>query len=501
MEKMTSLERLYQPDYGCIFGQQYANAFLFGEIDSLIWPVFQDIKSSDQLRNLLALKNSNRNRTFYHRNIKLEDLKGELNCAGIDIGLIQAMDLGRTYGISNQDVVNTVKQGKGYFKGILSYNPSENDNADEIISDINKKEKQIDVVGIALYPSFTKLNLTDETNSSLVDLLKFCLDRNYFIKIDIGNWQFPNNHAQFTTVDKLKNFFSRYSENRFIMSGLDPSGDLNLYYQLMKLHDNLWIEIDPRTMGGFNPLNFFKRIFKIPGFIQNCWSRLTIGSAAPTLEISQMRRGLLEATEQLTFSQRSILRTWAFRNLNRVNEIKFKQISEMKPEAFKLVRKIQKIQSYMKNDEIVVDYKITLRSFSITQLLSLTPIINELFQETLKDNPDYTDGEIFMRSYHTTTSLIINEHEYGNYLDLHFKFVDLTREDSANFMHTLSALENRADYNHPDHAIASTYGQRQLTLPIINRSLEIGSREHFYVLVTFGPRSINLFFRMKLIKI
>ena len=68
-------------------------------------------------------------------------------------------------------------------------------------------------------------------------------------------------------------------------------------------------------------------------------------------------------------------------------------------------------------------------------------------------------------------------------------------------MHTLSALENRADYNHPDHAIASTYGQRQLTLPIINRSLEIGSREHFYVLVTFGPRSINLFFRMKLIKI
>ena len=54
MEKMTSLERLYQPDYGCIFGQQHANAFLFGEIDSLIWPVFQDIKSSNQLRNLLT---------------------------------------------------------------------------------------------------------------------------------------------------------------------------------------------------------------------------------------------------------------------------------------------------------------------------------------------------------------------------------------------------------------------------------------------------------------
>jgi len=64
----------------------------------------------------------------------------------------------------------------------------------------------------------------------------------------------------------------------------------------------------------------------------------------------------------------------------------------------------------------------------------------------------------------------------------------------------VSALENRADFNHYDHELASTYGSRQLTIPILNRNLEMGSRENFYILVTFGPRTFQLFIKMCLIK-
>jgi hypothetical protein len=85
-------------------------------------------------------------------------------------------------------------------------------------------------------------------------------------------------------------------------------------------------------------------------------------------------------------------------------------------------------------------------------------------------------------------------------LDLHYLFAEISKKDSSAFLHTVRALENRADFNHYDHELASTYGNRQLTLPILNRNLEIGNRENYYVLVTFGPRTFNLFFKIKLIK-
>ncbi|MFX1338701.1 MAG: hypothetical protein ACFFDK_08835 [Promethearchaeota archaeon] len=64
----------------------------------------------------------------------------------------------------------------------------------------------------------------------------------------------------------------------------------------------------------------------------------------------------------------------------------------------------------------------------------------------------------------------------------------------------MSALENRADFNHYDHELASTYGSKQLIISILNRNLEIGSRENFYILVTFGPRTFQLFIKIRLIK-
>jgi thiamine phosphate synthase YjbQ (UPF0047 family) len=79
-------------------------------------------------------------------------------------------------------------------------------------------------------------------------------------------------------------------------------------------------------------------------------------------------------------------------------------------------------------------------------------------------------------------------------------FAEISSRDSAPFLHTVRALENRADFNHYDHELASTYGSRQLTLPIVNGRLEIGGRENLYILVTFGPRTFNIYIKIKLIK-
>jgi len=133
---------------------------------------------------------------------------------------------------------------------------------------------------------------------------------------------------------------------------------------------------------------------------------------------------------------------------------------------------------------LIIEYKLKLRSYAITQLLFLTDIIKDIFKRSL-ENSDLKSGELFIRSYHTTTSLIINEHEYGNYLDLHYMFAEISSRDSAPFLHTVRALENRADFNHYDHELASTYGSRQLTLPIVDGRLDIGGRENFFYIFFF----------------
>jgi len=497
---LTMIERLYQPDFSSIFGEKYSNAFLYGQIDSLVWPIFKNMEISDHLQNLLKLKNVDGYEYFYHRKITIEDEEVELNCSNIDIALITAMELGRKYGISNSDVINAVKKKPELFKGILSYDLSKNSSQGDIISQLKDIEKEIQIAGIVLYPSYTKLDLTDDNNSSLKDLLVYCQNTNKFIKIDIGNLFLPNNHPEFTSYETLKSFFSRNTENIFILSGLDVSGDFGVYYQLLKYFNNVWIEIDPRTFGGMTPTDCFKQIFMLKGFIQNCWNRLVIGSAAPTLEISQMVRGFLEATENLPFSQHCILRTWAFRNINRLNFSAFPPKRKVDLSLFNTILNINQKKIIENDNEINVIYKVKLRSYSITQLIFITDLIKNIFNKTLTDYPELQDGEIFIRSYHTTTSLFINEHEYGNYLDLHYKFAEISKKDSSEFLHTVKALENRADFNQYDHELASSFGTRQLVLPILNRKLEIGSRENFYILVTFGPRTFQLFVKVRLLK-
>ncbi|TFG28696.1 MAG: hypothetical protein EU532_04620, partial [Promethearchaeota archaeon] len=457
-------------------------------------------EKSEKLRNLLKLKNREGREYFYHRKISLEDELVELNCSNIDIGLVQAMDLGREYGITNSDVINVVKKNLAIFRGVLSYNLSKNSDNKDFISDLRKIEKDIKIAGTALYPSYTNLDLTDDKNTNIKELLSYCNKNQYFIKIDVGNQFMPENKAELTSYTKLKSFFSLYSENVFILSGLDISGDFNLYYQLLKSFNNVWIEIDPRTFGGMTPTDCFKQVFALKGFIQNCWHRLLIGSATPTLEISQMVRGFLEATEELSFSQKCILRTWAHRNVIRLNYPVFPSLNEAYLSRYNPILKINKDYIIENNNEIDITYIVKLRSYSITQLIFLTKLIDNLLEETLKKFPNLQNGEFFIRSFHTTTSLITNEHEYGNYLDLHYMFAESSMKNCSQFLHTVRALENRADFNHYDHEMASTYGSRQLTIPILNRKLEIGGRENYYVLVTFGPRTFNLLIQIRLIK-
>jgi len=494
------MERLYQPDFKCIFGENFGNAFIYGQIDSLIWPIFNDFEPSNALKNLLLLKNQEQRNLFYYRKISLEDEKIELHCSDISMGLIQAMDLGRDYGITNPDVISVVKADPNLFKSILSFDLSENSLKNNIISELEQYRKEVDVLGIVLYPSYTKLDITNSENKKFLELINYCINHNLFLKIDIGNLYLPQNYPEFTSFEKVKSFLSTNPKIKIILSGLDISGDFALYYQLLKYFNNLWMEIDPRTIGGMTPTSAFRKIFNIEGFIQNAWHRILIGSATPTLEISQMVRGFLEASEELPLSSKFLLRIWIFRNLNRLNPAVFKPIYSIDPSLFNPIRKVDIIQTYENICEKIIEYKVKLRSYSITQLINLSDLINNLFISTLDENPELNNGELFIRSFHTTTTLIINEHEYGNYLDLHYKFVEISMRENQHSLHTVRALENRADFNPYDHELASTFGTRQLTLPIVNRNLEIGDRENFYVLVTFGPRTFHIFIKIKLIK-
>jgi thiamine phosphate synthase YjbQ (UPF0047 family) len=490
------MERLYQPDFSCIFGEKYGNAFSYNKIDSLIWPIFSDIEYSNPLKNLLKIKDNSGYSLFYTRKISIEDEKIELNCSDIHLGFIQAMNTGKPYGISNSDVVEVVKRDSTIFKGILSFDLSEKSKEQNIVNKIGEIQEQIPVCGVALYPSLTKLDLNNPNNKQLDNMMKYCRNKSLFVKLDLCNLNLPESHPECITLEKIESFVSSYSRNTIILSGFSY-GQMEYLTDRLKRNINLWLEIDPRNIGGMTPTETFTKIFKIQGFIQNFWYRISIGSATPTLEMSQMVRGFIKATDQLKFTQKNLLRTWTFRNINRLNSAIFKPIYNLNSNIFLNVEE-NSDKSY--KNQVISTHIIKLRSYSITQLLFLTDIIKNIFDKTIKKYPEVSDGEILLRSYHTTTTLIINEHEIGNYLDLHYYFAELSAEESSDFIHTVFAKENRPDFNHPDHRIASTYGSKQLIIPIRDRKLEFGSRENFYLLATFGPRTLEVFIQMKFFK-
>lgn len=491
------MERLYQPDFTCIFGADYGDAFSYRKIDSLIWPIFSDIEPSDTLKNLLKMKDNEGNSLFYRRNLSLEDLKIEMNCSNIHLGLIQAINTGKSYGIANSDVIEMVKRDPKMFKGILSFNLAQKTSEHHIINEIQKIQDLIPVCGVAIYPSLTKLNLTEEVNQQLKTLMNYCRKNSLFIKVDLGNFKFVDNHLQFTSLERIEDFVSSNLNNYIILSGFSINNEFESILNRFKKYPNVWLEFDPRTIGGMTPTDAFTKIFRTKGFIQNFWQRISIGSATPTLEISQIVRGFMEATEKLNFSQKNLLRTWTFRNLNRCNQSIFEPINNDRITTY-LKLKEQSDKNY--KNQIISTNIIQLRSYSITQLLFLTNIIKNTFDRTIKKYPELDDGELLLRAYHTTTTLLINEHEVGNYLDLHYYFAELSTQDSSDFLHTVLAKENRPDFNHPDHRIASSFGSKQIIIPIRKRTLDLGSRENLYILATFGPRILDLLIQIKLFK-
>ncbi|MBD3194853.1 MAG: hypothetical protein GF317_07355 [Candidatus Lokiarchaeota archaeon] len=491
------LERLYQPDFSCIFGEKFANAFLYPQIDSLVWPIFESKGKSEKLKRLLNLKNKQNHPYFYRRKITLEDFKVEINCAQIESVYLQAMNLGRDYGIENEDAIRIAKIDPSLFKVILSFDLSEDQKAETIISKVIEYQQCCNIIGFAIYPAYSNLNLNDK-NPNLRNILDYAKENNLIMKIDLCNSYFQDYHDNILTQEAIHSFISKYPENIFILSGLDISGDIEIFYQLLKYFNNIWIEIDPRTFGGMTPKDCFLKLFKLKGFIQNSWHRLLIGSASPTLEISQIVRGFWEATENLSFAEKCLLRTWAFRNGNRLNLNIAKKDLKTNFSLFNPLISIQEEKAIKTQNETICRYKLKLRSYSITQLIFLTDIIKDLLKDTISRENTNKNGEVFIRSYHTTTSLIVNEHEYGNYLDLHYKFAEISREDCGENFHTVRALENRADFNRLDHDLATTYGNRQLILPVIDGKLDIGGRENYYIMVTFGPRSFSIFINVKL---
>ena len=177
------VHNFYQPDFSCIFGKKYADAFLYSQVDTLVWSLFTDIEKSGQSKSLLNLKNNEGRPLFYTRKISIEDEKVELNCSNIQLALLQGMDLGRDYGITNLEVINAVKQEPKLFKAILSFDLSNNSNSSGELEELKKAEKEVDVVGIVIYPSFTKLELNNPNNKKLKQFLKYCKQKEIFIKI------------------------------------------------------------------------------------------------------------------------------------------------------------------------------------------------------------------------------------------------------------------------------------------------------------------------------
>ena len=77
------MEKLYLPDFNCIFGPKFANPFLYNQVDTMVWPILTDLNASKSLESLLELKNLQDRPYFYQRKLNLDDLKIELNCSGI----------------------------------------------------------------------------------------------------------------------------------------------------------------------------------------------------------------------------------------------------------------------------------------------------------------------------------------------------------------------------------------------------------------------------------
>lgn len=479
------IEKLYCPDFSAVFDATFANPFVFAPVDSLQWPLLVDLPMDAETKELLAVKDERHHELFYHRKITSAQWEIERTCVCTGHVLFQAFYLDEVCKITNKQVIATCNAVNGLASAIICPELKGKD-----ISFMTTSASLI--AGIVMYPLFQQLDIEGQ---AFQVIMAHCDKNRIPVKWDFYEYSVAKAPSFHEWLPKILGLLAKYKDVIFIFSGLEMSG-IEAIAEKMKYYPRVWLEIDPRVAGGVTPAGLFSRIFALPGFVQNCWDRVVIGSATPTLEASQVVRGLWDATEPLSFQLKCLIRTWFTRNALRVFRLPLDKL--VKSDAFSKINravletKNRTIVELKDHKQAIIDVEATLQSFSITQLLWIQPVIEAAWTSLKKEFTSIETGELLVRTYHTTTSLIMNEHERGNYLQMHYDFAQKTRDDPSDKLHTVAAEENRADFNYPDHILASSVGGRSLTIPIVGTKLDIGGRENAYVLVTFGPRGIKL---------
>ncbi|MHA1791441.1 MAG: YjbQ family protein [Promethearchaeota archaeon] len=484
-------EKLYCPDFSAIFNEKFSNPFIYPMLDTLQWPLLIDIDMPAEAKNLLDLKDERGHSLFYRRKISSKEWGIERECASIGHVLFQAYFLDLSHKISNSQVIAACQKVFPRASAIVCPELSGFD-----IDFIKNNEKYIS--GIVFYP----FNQDIEGSEDEIDkVIKFCNDDGYPVKWDVHGLITAKKKALQEVIAWILSKLEKFKKVIFILSGLELP-DLIEVSSFMKYNHRLWLEIDPRVIGGTNPGTFFKELFSLPGFIQNFWDRIIIGTSTPMLEASQVTRGIWEATEPLPFNLKALLRTWLQRNALRIFKVPLGQVSQNKAflevERFVLKESNRMIQDLGDRRHAIVDFELTATSFSITQLLWIQPLVKQAWERIKSEFKEIEAGELLIRSYHTTTSILINEHERGNFLQLHYDFCLKTQEDPSFKLHTVAAEENRADFNFPDHILASSIGNRNVIVPISKNKLDMGGRENIYIIVTFGPRNVKIKFRFSI---
>ncbi len=490
------MEKLYCPDFSAVLGPEFANPFVFDFIDTLQFPLLSDAENDDATAGLLSLTDERGHPVFYHRKISMDQWHVERACAGIGHVLFQAVNFGK-HKLSNQLALK------------VRDNPKIRDYASVIIApELDGRDIALlkastgKVAGVVFYPLRSGIDLGSR---AVQDILSHCENDGLPVKWDLhglGTGDAPCKGNPFDWISSLLAELGAHPRLQFIFSGLELSS-IQFLAEMMKYHPRAWLELDPRTIGGTTPKEFFSMVLSLPGFVQNCWDRVLLGSAAPTLEASQVIKGLWEATGSLPFHQQCLLRTWLPRNGIRVFKLDTsklvidKAFTRAERASFKETsRHVIDLPGGKKN--IVIDIDASFQSFSITQLLWVQPVLEQAWKAISIEFPGTIHGEVLVRTFHTTTSLILNEHERGNFLQLHYDLCERTRDDAKGKLHTVAAEENRADFNYPDHVLASSIGDHTLVMPVSGNRLDLGGRENAYVLVTFGPRGVKLRFRFTL---
>ncbi|GAB4319893.1 MAG: hypothetical protein Kow0069_23570 [Promethearchaeota archaeon] len=516
------LERLYCADFAPVLGERFRYPFDLPAVDALVWPLFEGEPLPESTRALLDLERDG-HPLFYRRRLTLAEYASELYCAGLGRALLQGADLGGgegAPGISNELVWNLASMHPETFAPVPSVDYSHDDSVEGVV-------KRLDwAAGVVVYPTHVREPLVaggttgtgvaagtpgGDPPGPLERLIGELERRGVPLKVDLGLDYLPGSDRRLVTPEVLDWFAQRHPDLKVVVSGLDL-GDLPRYLTVVKFRRNVALEFDPRATGGASPGRFFVEAFGLPGFVQTCWNRFVLGSATPTLEASQVVRGWWEATDQLPLAQKHVLRIWGFRaahlwyaTLGAEPVVGAKPGSEpassreatldhrsSRPAPFELVEHV--VASHLEEPPAHLRVLLTFRvhAFSVTQLLWLKPLVDFVEELLRSQYPDLPEGELTFRTTHTTTCLLLNEHEPGNYLELHYHFVEQTTRPPDDAMHTVAAAENRADFNFPDHLAAATFGQRDVTIPYHGGRLLLGGRESLYVLSTFGPRTLTL---------